>query len=274
MFAATVWVVTQITTTSTVTIQLQNENFTSNLTISYRPAYTLEISQWTPSQHKEARELKKLSVVAHYRDNTGYLFLSACWVLSAFLPFVKRIFPCSFGNNRMHVYMVLPLKCMDWGTWVLVIATQMDNSGTFSMSGILVLIVLLETLEHTHIMSGMFTTICNPEVSVNKWIVTITCTPLSLYCYKLLLIVKGNLVNLIKTVSIEVIVCVHVHYISCLRCKQMYWIIQIRMIAMKHPILEDILINHPKMDCTRHPLLDDLPTCSESSRFWITTTFG
>ena len=33
---------------------------------------------------------------------------------------------------------------------VLVIATQMENSGTFSVSGTLIFIVLLETLEHTH----------------------------------------------------------------------------------------------------------------------------
>ena len=183
MFAATVWVVTQITTTSTVTIQLQNENFTSNLTISYQPAYTLwrfhsEHQVNTKKLHQRVKKTQCSGTLSWQHRFGGGVVI--------FLPFVKRmlgikrIFPCSFGNNRMHVYTVLPLKCMDWGTWVLVIATQMDNSGTFSVSGILVLIVLLETLEHTlkvcyyvwNVHHGMQP--CR-EVSVNKWIVTTTC---------------------------------------------------------------------------------------------------
>ena len=48
---------------------------------------------------------------------------------------------------------------------VFVIAMQMENSGTFSVSGILIFTVLLETLEHTHKVFyyvGNVHHVCNP----------------------------------------------------------------------------------------------------------------
>ena len=77
-----------------------------------------------------------------------------------------------YGNVGKKMYNRNKTECEVYALWcyfillVLVIATQMEYSGIFIVPGILIFIVLLETLEQTH-------KVCYYVGNVHPWYATV-----------------------------------------------------------------------------------------------------